>query len=325
MPTNYTGSELNTQAPAPRPEPQAVPIVALPADGDPPNASTFAQGLKYAADWIHWLMDPIAKAALTPRFLRRYRTRVGHTRWALDRIGLPAATYIHWQEHWPGSINFGGVTAITTVYGSAGPWQVTITGAGGAVNASLDILGTRVVIDGGDANGNESTITRGSLPELAANTDFALEATVSLENAASAAVEHVMGIALEMGGVDDPNATDGLRFLKTPGQANWRGSSKNGGVETNIDLGVAPVADTPTRLRVEFRGANVNDGGASAAYFFIDGTHRGTITTNLPPAAVASRTLVFGVRNTTGNSGAAERLRVYAVNVAHNWFPAVTT
>lgn len=56
MPTNYTGDETATEAPAAKPEFGVRPIFALPADGDPPNASTFEQWGKAGADYLAFLM-----------------------------------------------------------------------------------------------------------------------------------------------------------------------------------------------------------------------------------------------------------------------------
>lgn len=56
MSSPYTGNSSATQAPAPAPGPASIPIVTLPADGDPLAASSIAQAHKVSADYIAYLM-----------------------------------------------------------------------------------------------------------------------------------------------------------------------------------------------------------------------------------------------------------------------------
>jgi hypothetical protein len=52
MPTNYTGNPTATQPPAAAPAPGVLPILVLPADGDPANAASVAQAYKVLADYV---------------------------------------------------------------------------------------------------------------------------------------------------------------------------------------------------------------------------------------------------------------------------------
>ena len=55
MPSNYTGNPIATQSPSPAPSFGSTtggdPVGSLPVNGDPPDASAWAQGFKVALDW----------------------------------------------------------------------------------------------------------------------------------------------------------------------------------------------------------------------------------------------------------------------------------
>lgn len=88
--------------------------------------------------------------------------------------------------------------------------------------------------------------------------------------------------------------TDGAFFCYDEGgvsnglaaSANWRAVTASNSVRSNADTTVAVAAATWTRLRIE-----VNAAGTSAA-FYINGTLRATLTTNIPTAS--ARQFGFG-------------------------------
>jgi hypothetical protein len=53
--TNYTGDPSATQSPGPTPGPGVIPIMNLPADGDPLAAASVAQAFKESADYIAYI------------------------------------------------------------------------------------------------------------------------------------------------------------------------------------------------------------------------------------------------------------------------------
>jgi hypothetical protein len=60
MATNYTGNPAASQAPSPNPGFGVAPILSLPDDLDPLNASSIIQALKAVADWSAWLTNTLS-------------------------------------------------------------------------------------------------------------------------------------------------------------------------------------------------------------------------------------------------------------------------
>jgi hypothetical protein len=101
MSTNYTGDGTAAAiAPDLGQTPEAAPIIQLPADGDLADVASIAQAFKALANHVAWAVKPYASLSTAIRHLKRWRTSLGHTRFALDRNGLPAGTYLQLQESW---------------------------------------------------------------------------------------------------------------------------------------------------------------------------------------------------------------------------------
>jgi hypothetical protein len=322
MPTDYEGDPTAVQAPGVAPDADAIVRVALPADGDPPNASTWAQPLNLLADKCKWLQTRIAKAGLTPRFLQRVKTAVGHTRWALDRLGLPAATILHWQEHWHKSaVSSGDTTGAMEDF--IGHWLVCLNGGTSAVFTSSDAEMPSVTIGGGDALNNYAELWSGLIPDFSSGIDMVVESSVKFETADPADTVTIFGMVGRGAGASFSN--QGLAFVKSTIGAIWYCSAIGPSGQTLVPTGITPSTSAFQRLRIEYRGASVNDGGAAAAYFYIDGAHVVTITTNLPVLSFVLKAVVFAVKNLTGSNAAGQRIFVRPVNFACNYLPAVTT
>jgi hypothetical protein len=115
---------------------------ALPADGDPPNASTYAQAYKVAADFIDWGMKPQAKSGdyTAPGHIIAYRTAGGHKRFRVDHLGLPSGWLVSWIEDWARGVGLtqgGGPRDINgrmVDYDSAFALAAQLTVAGGNLN-----------------------------------------------------------------------------------------------------------------------------------------------------------------------------------------------
>lgn len=324
MPTSYVGNQANTQAPSAKPEPEADITLSLPNDGEALNVSSLWQDLKALADFINFAVKPKAKASTAIRFLRRFKTAVGHTRFALDRVGMPAATCMHWQEMWSGFNTITGVTATTLLTGTVvREWAAIINSATGLVRTLLDTVKTGLQIRAGDGIGEYAVLYWQGVPSLTADLDLAVEASNFVQD--NTDVQHVFGIEIDGGGWPADGLINGLFFVLDAAAANWKCVSVGAVGTTNVALGGNASLGSFNNFRIEFRGANVVDGGTASAYFYVDGTLVGTITTNLPPAGVIIRRLVLGARNMTGNSPAAQLLKNWFVNFACNWIPSVTS
>lgn len=113
MPTAYDGLYTNTQAPASAPEPEGTCKVNLPADADPPNASTYIQAYKVLADFIDFfLKGPKAKIATTAaewaRSIFKFRAANGHTRSRIDHLGFRMGRVVRWEEDWSRGLDITG-------------------------------------------------------------------------------------------------------------------------------------------------------------------------------------------------------------------------
>lgn len=144
MPTNYAGVKTNTQSPSVVPQNEGVPTVALPADGDFPNASLYAQGYKVLADWIAYCLAPVVKVAASAadwaRSLIRWRAANGHTRSHIDHLGLVSGRIQNWREHWDDVVSAGGLA------GTAGAVDLNCQTAFGTLNTELVALGTQLTL-----------------------------------------------------------------------------------------------------------------------------------------------------------------------------------
>jgi hypothetical protein len=326
MPTDYEGNATATQAPGVQPEADAIVRLALPVDGEAMNVSSVWQALKVLADKCKWLQGRIAKAAITPRFLDRARTALGHTRWALDRMGLPAATILQWQEHWHTSNWMIAADTAGEAVDFSSHWSLVLQG----LNSSAGVSGEDAEMPGlnigpGDALDDHVEVWSGNIPDFSSGIDMAVETSMRLDLANHPDVSTVFGMSRMQPGT--AFSSRGLLFVKTNIGPEWYCSAIDAlGGQTLVPSGVVPSSSAYQRLRIEFRGASVNDGGAPAAYYFIDGGHVATITTNLPaPSSSKRKAVVFATKNITGNPPTFRRSLIRAVNFACNYLPAVIT
>ena len=96
-------------------------------------------------------------------------------------------------------------------------------------------------------------------------------------------------------------------FLGAAGSANWRCYVANGSSGSNVDSGVAVVANAYSSFRIEYHGANSPvgvDAGGAVVRFFIDGAEVAEITTANVPSGLSS---LGGFHAIAGNSPASSR------------------
>lgn len=90
--------------------------------------------------------------------------------------------------------------------------------------------------------------------------------------------------------------TDGVYFELTQADSDWQCKTANNSTRTTYDTGQAAAANTWTRLRIE-----VNADGTEAN-FYIDGTLRATISTNIPTGASRQLGVMSGVIKSAGTT-----------------------
>lgn len=337
MPTNHVGDKALTQAPSAKPGPEGTITVALPADGDPPNASTFAQAYKALADWADWLLKPQGVTSLATKYIQRWKTSDGQTRFALDRNGMPAATVLQLQEWWPATLQH----SLALNYDVE--MKTAVTGW------TRKLVGGANLFTYGPGSGRQEHGFLWLLPYLVTG-DFASAASPPLARIHSfldCAVEFPAALGLTVWGCETlagigqladagVRTKPGLWFGALMGSPNWQAISSDGSSETVEDTGVpANGAAWPSlfwqRFRIEYRGSNAN-GGSAAAHFFINGAHVKTITTTLPTATAlpgagggSDPVLSFvGSCKVLGSGlASAESLFVGPVNVVCNLMPQV--
>jgi hypothetical protein len=285
MPSEYDGDRTQTQMPSDAPEPENPPTLNLPADGDPPNASTFAQPFRVLADFIHWLKRPQAKSQAWTQAIQRWRSSLGHTRFAVDHMGFPSGQIASWDEHWfgQGSVTYTGTQAQVYPNGLDGWTHAARQTAGGVSSFNLRtpdvttmLRHARLTV--GEFAGDFAALWR------AAVTDWNPSMTASLEwllvSDSTAALTYFAGLAAPINVlVLDPPLLADFALFRRVGGGNWFAVTRGGGAETATDT---LVSATSARMRIEWHGQYAADNGVTAVRFYLDGNLVATHTTNLP-------------------------------------------
>lgn len=348
MSDNYTGDGTMVGiGPDPGPGPEVAPVGVLFEDGEEADAASVEQLFKTLLNHVAYLYKPKASTSLATKFMKRWRTVLGHTRFALGRLGMPALTCLHWQELWDFSA-FVTTGAQQNVYlDHSNRWKAwTSTTFTGSVKgifvipAGRDRLGGAGVpgcgsvrLAGCNAEGEFVAVASGTGCRLDPEADVVVEWIGSCSNGTegNSTPEVMMGIAEAYLDDDtsliDPRAVRGLKFIREIDQNNWLAVSRDGAGETVEDTGIAVSGGSKVRFRIEFRGASVNETSVPTAYFFIENNLVATITDNLPLGIGAQ--MMAAVKNT----GAVALTRVVGVpydaalgpvNFTCNVIPAVT-
>ncbi len=340
MPTTYTSdSDGAPLAPDLGQTPEGSPKLALPIDGEAANAASIAQAFKTLGNWLARAMKPKGSTVTTNRYLWRGRTSLGHTRFALDRNGLPAGTYLQKQEAWqiPSAIAGLPAGALPNYGGQWSSYASTPTATGlafvhvangvpypGVPNSRVGV----VAISAGDVLNEFYGLLGVPLCSFDADADIAWETNLYAEDSAGVTKPDLTaGIYDQSASFTDPRTVPGCYFWRDITQTNWQAVCRNGVSETVVDTGIAVSGGTHLRARIEFRGANVNDGGVRTAYFFLGQLPAATITTTVPTGGSAAPG--FFAKNTHGTaisrpSGPGD-IYIGPLNMACNVMPSVTT
>ena len=330
MPTPYTPDPLVAQAPSPAPAPENLPILNLPLGPEGRNVSSIAQAFKTLGDHLAWLKVPRGVTSLATQFIQRWKNSGGRTRFGLDRFGFPAASVIQWREWWTATGTYNAATVVNYLEGLGNGWRKHITGTGALLirhsGLSHQAHG-HAQVDAGTLAGHACTIESSPAARFYAGLECAVEFSVMLSHTGMPGLEVLAGI----NGVDFTDSSCrgkwGLRFIAISGTANWQASTHDGSSETLVDTGVPTTGSADTRFRIEYRGSAVNEGGAAAALFFIDGVHKATITTTLPTTTPGggldpATNVVFSSRVTNASIAASTYLaQMGPVHFACAWSP----
>jgi hypothetical protein len=337
MSTTYTADpDAAPLAPDAGQKPEATPAITLPADGDLANAASIAQAFKVLANHLARAMKPKGSTSAAVRHLYRGRTSLGHTRWALDRNGLPAGTYLQMQERWPfvtglsgdpsGRVlpNYPGVNWVNICSAVASGIVFVHPPAATYAGVPNDRMGM-VRICAGDVLNQFYGLQAAPMCAFHADADIAWETILNVGDDAGATRPDVMAGITDVF-VGDPRTIPGCYFLRDITKANWQAVTRDATSETMTDTGVAVSAGANMRMRIEYRGANVNDGGTKAVYFYIGQALVATNTTTVPITGSAAP--LMAAKNTAGATILRSNpgdLYHGPLNMACNLMPSVTT
>jgi hypothetical protein len=289
VPATYTGDQSQTQAPADPPRPDGIIKVQLPADGDPPNASTWEQAFKVLADYIDWLIKPGAFASAFDVPIMAWRTASAFRRAAIDHLGFLTGQVLSYDVIWKrkaGSI--GGLTATGDQQFETMPeWRYkavqttgTLPGAGFSGGGAM---GPNVFLEAGHTAADYVTVSTGQIGQFRADNHVVLEGMAAVPNATTDTVELAL---CEEPATHVAAAANFIGFRRVGGSAFWRCVTKAAGVETETTTAAVPVLSDSLvrgdRLRVEWHGETVADDATRAVRFYVNGTLVATHLTNLP-------------------------------------------
>ncbi len=313
MATNYPGDPNATEAPSGAPEDDAGPIVVLPADGDPPNAATFAQAFMVLADFVAWLKKPFAKASAWAQAIVVYLNALESPRFLVDHMGFAGGDIQKWNETWSGSEinNAAGTVAFTA---TRQRWSTFIV-AGGEISVHLPDTTTWftrfVKVSYGTGGGTISAHLQGEVfasfvDGLGIALDFDLRTATAIDQMYCSA-----GLANPDAATDIPlNGFIGGCFKKASGNANWMFVTGDGSnLSTPVDTGIPVAASTHYKMRVEWLGATgAADDAVAAMRGYINGALVATSTAHLPSAAGAAGVAgaFFTIGNDTGGIAARQ-------------------
>jgi hypothetical protein len=301
VPTPYQGNELATQAPSPPPTPGVRPTANLPADGDPPNASTYIQGYKVAMDFLAWLMNPGAQASVWLEAIHRWRAANGQTRFAIDHLGFPAGQIVGWDQPWAMSVLKTAITGLPDDIEQAPGWYYGAPILAGAGVSSLTSVSVGVLsynhmeLRVADTLGDYTYL---ELPRALAkwSNDQHLVLEWLMGHVGTTITQYHAG----MHGAGAPglgNMEDLAEFRKDPG-GNWFAVTRADGAYTTTDTGISA---NDARFRIEWHGSTVADDATAAVRFYVNGVLKATHTTNLPRTSGLAHPF-FAIVNTVGGS-----------------------
>lgn len=348
MSTNYDGDPTNAQAPDVAPEPDSIPKIVLPLDGEPYNVSSLHQAFKSLADHVAWLSQPKAKATDYAKYIATWRAAGGQKRFAIDHFGFPAGRLGHVRENLlakfaapnvstGGYLTWGEITVSATQVMGPGcdpNWQYRTVRTSGTQNLGT---GGPVIYDGrtgrtlvaraggttGDYVATQLTATAMFAPTVIVAAEF--DGHIYLDSGGG--VDHTSVVGLTNGvytaALPSVDTKAGAWFKGIPG-GDWLCVTSDGSSALEINSGI-PANATERRFRLVVVGASADDGGAQRALFFIDGALVANVSDSgtLPGAGDAAAFFV-GNQCDVGGGGVSSLVVGGPINVVHNtWLDAV--
>lgn len=217
-------------------------------------------------------------------------------RWWIERNGYPAGHFVQYVEDWgwaQGASLNSNQTPINGTLGVNTRWGVqfgnaagsNVLGYSGNPSASYP-LPTMNLTPGTNAS-DYVRLIMGQTGNIFSATyvDAVLEFDFMMSNAASGNnVNFQLGFVFGNVTAGLFNASNsGMWFQKLSADTNWSVQTANASSFTNPSTGVAPVASTMQRFRVEYHGSATRFGAATVV-FFINETLVNTVTTTVPAA-----------------------------------------
>lgn len=325
MPTTITGSPTGTASPSAQPDPDTVPVLSAPADGEADAAASVNQAFTALANEVAYGKRPTAGAPSNPtgldaRFvqpIKAYRNARGKRRDFVDHRGfVNMAKISRWQERWD---DVALVTKSSAGNGAwAGKWNYGIHAGGGAtpqiypaffgVPSGPGVIppyaAGSVVLDTGNVTSSGIAIACVEANPLTGvwiteDADMAMSVDVIGYNGGSGTSnECAVGFLASVG---DPVLTTtsalfattapiGIAIVMRLTDTNWQlYTCLSAGSPTYTDLGTAAIS----RLRLEYQGANTSDDGAARVLVYKDGNPIKNFAVDMTPADPANSMLYY--------------------------------
>ena len=285
MATTFTANPTSGISPGVTPDPDTVPILNLPSDGDAANVASVLQAFKQSVNETAWLKAPRSTVSAWIQALRRYKSALLHTRFGIDHHGFPAGRIQRWSEDWMTIV--AGIVAPVTLIEFGSRWFASVrTDAGAsilAVGASSNYPSPRVVLASADV-GDTMVLSRIPPANSDANTAIAVQwdhmfsATALVGNS-----EMAFGLAVNIStgtGAFSVSAPNGAAFVKRTGDTNWQLYTRLTGAAVYTDTGVAAATTSRRRFRLEVIGATVSDDSTARVLAYIDGALVANVATS---------------------------------------------
>jgi hypothetical protein len=297
------------------------PTVALPADGDPTNASTFAQAFKVLADFVAYFHTPTALASDWDGVIQQWKSARGHERFQVDHMGFPMGRVAEFDENW--MIQDQTINTAAASVDLSDAWQVFTSDNGVIVDIDTPHAGApmrHAQLDPSPVGAGVAVLRSRQLTQFGTDICFAIEFTAGLDTATAAdETNYLLGVcnananhtpAQIITGSEDvqgiwlyiPQTSDNIQLL-------IRGTGGAGGI-TLVDTGVAKD-DSWHHWRLQWNGSSHDDASTTRVLLFRDGVLVGTSTAATMPGFLINAGIYFGAAR-VGASNIGSGINIYA-------------
>jgi hypothetical protein len=219
------------------------------------------------------------------------RDSLGNVRFGLDSQGIPSlGGLMDWRENWDWTQGVSNnlqvpITNSSNRYTAIQAGSPTGISAGSSVSG-YPIAGFLLNVNPGTASGSQLALANRVYFVDTSRLNgfyfvFEWDAYLTIVGANNVTWTH---------GLCNSTITNalprGYYFRKASANTNWQAVSDNGTTATAVDTGVAPVASTMQKFRIEFYGSGTPTGAAQAR-FYINNNPVATISANQPATNLA--------------------------------------